>query len=149
MSKKWNESCFRPLLCTYRLNLARRTFWGRWDEWDDTALQTQDLKFKPWRSEADHVTSRSRRLPTILSFRSGWRRNIFVSFKPPRPGIKPRTLAWKAPVLTTTLEPPPQSEQEITGAEIYVNKVSGGLQQKQQEDIKATSRSRRHRKKHN
>ena len=28
---------------------------------------------------------------------------FFVSFKPPRPGIEPRTLAWKAAVLTTTL----------------------------------------------
>ena len=30
-----------------------------------------------------------------------------VSFKPPRPGTEPRTLAWKAAVLTTTLGPPP------------------------------------------
>ena len=58
---KWNESGFRPPLCTYRLNWARRTSWG-W--WDDTVLQTQDTKFKPWRSEAEHATSRSRRLPT-------------------------------------------------------------------------------------
>ena len=29
---KWNESGFRPLLCTYRLNWARRTSW--WDDWD-------------------------------------------------------------------------------------------------------------------
>ena len=29
-------------------------------------------------------------------------------FKPPRPGTEPRTLAWKAAVLTTTLGPPPQ-----------------------------------------
>ena len=35
----------------------------------------------------------------------GWGRNIFVSFKPPRPGTEPRTLAWKAAVLTTTLGP--------------------------------------------
>ena len=45
--------------------------------------QTQDSKIKPWRSEAEHATSRSRRLPTILSSTSGWGRNIFVSFKPP------------------------------------------------------------------
>ena len=73
----WNITCwgneikgigFRPLLCTYRLNWARRTSWGWWDEWDDTALQTQDSKFEPWRSEAEHATSRSRRLPTILSY---------------------------------------------------------------------------------
>ena len=64
---KWNESGFRPPLCTYRLNWARRTSWGWWDDWDDTVLQTQDSKFVPWRSEAEHATSRSRRLPTILT----------------------------------------------------------------------------------
>ena len=105
--KKWNESGFRPPLCTYRLNWARRTSWGWWDDWVDTVLQTQDSKFEPWRSEAEHATSRSRRLPTILTFTRGWGRNIFVSFKPPRPGTEPRTLAWKAAVLTTTLGPPP------------------------------------------
>ena len=104
---KWNESGFRPPLCTYRLNWARRTSWGWWDDWDDTVLQTQDSKFEPWRSEAEHATSRSRRLPTILTFTRGWGRNNFVSFKPPRPGAEPRTLAWKAAVLTTTLGPPP------------------------------------------
>ena len=104
---KWNESGFRPPLCTYRLNWARRTSWGWWNDWDDTVLQTQDSKFEPWRSEAEHATSRSRRLPTILTFTRGWGRNIFVSFKPPRPGTEPRTLAWKAAVLTTTPGPPP------------------------------------------
>ena len=107
--RQWNESGFRPPLCTYRLNWARRTSWGWWDDWDDTVLQTQDSKFEPWRSEAEHATSRSRRLPTILTFTRGWGRNIFVSFKPPRTGTEPRTLAWKAAVLTTTLGPPPVS----------------------------------------
>ena len=104
---KWNESGFRPPLSTYRLNWARRTSWGWWDEWDDTVLQTQDSKFEPWRFEAEHATSRSRRLPTILTFTRGWGRNISVSLKPPSPGTEPRTLAWKAAVLTTTLGPPP------------------------------------------
>ena len=72
---KWNESGFRPPLCTYRLNWARRTSWGWWDDWDDTVLHTQDSKFEPWRSEAEHATSRSRRLPTILTFTRGWGRN--------------------------------------------------------------------------
>ena len=71
---KWNESGFRPPLCTYRLNWARRTSWGWWDDWE---TQTQDSKFEPWRSEAEHATSRSRRLPTILTFTRGWGRNIF------------------------------------------------------------------------
>ena len=64
---KWNESGIRPPLCTYRLNWARRTSWGWWDDWDDTVLQTQDSKFEPWRSEAEHATSRSRSFPTILT----------------------------------------------------------------------------------
>ena len=54
---KWNESGFRPLLCTYRLNWARRTSWGWWDDWDDTALQTQNSKF-----EAEAVWGRARYL---------------------------------------------------------------------------------------
>ena len=103
---KWNESDFRPPLCTYRLNWARRTSRGWWDDWDDTVLQTQDSKFEPWRSEVAHAISQSPRLPTILTFTRGWGRNIFVSFKPPKPGTEPRTLAWKAAVLTTTLGPP-------------------------------------------
>ena len=106
---KWNESGFRPPLCTDRLNWARRTSWGWWDDWDDTVLQTRDSKFEPWQSEAEHATSRSRRLPAILTFTRGWGRNIFVSFKPPRLGTEPRTLAWKAAVLTSTLGPPPKS----------------------------------------
>ena len=77
----------------------------RWLRWH--CLQTQDSKFEPWRSEAEHATSRSRRLPAILTFTRGWGRNIFVFFKPPSPGTEPRTLAWKAAVLTTTLGPPP------------------------------------------
>ena len=113
VQKKWNESGFRPPLCTYRLNWARRTSWGWWDDWDGTVLQTQDSKFEPWRSEAEHATSRSRRLPTILTFTRGWGRNNFVSFKPPRPGTEPRTLAWKAAVLTTTLGPPPWAKQGV------------------------------------
>ena len=78
---KWNESGFRAPLCTYRLNWARRTSWGWWDDWDDTVLQTQGSKFEPWRSEAEHATSRSRRLPAILTFTRGWGRNIFCFFQ--------------------------------------------------------------------
>ena len=92
---EWNESGFRPPLCTYRLNWARRTSWGWWDEWDDTVRQTQDSKFEPWRSEAEHATSRWR------SFTRGWGRNVFVFFQTAETGN--RTLA----VLTTTLGPPP------------------------------------------
>ena len=75
------KSGFRPPLCTYRLNWARRTSWGSWDDWDDTVLQTQDSKFEPWRSEAEHTTSRSQRLPTILTLTRGSGRNIFCFFQ--------------------------------------------------------------------
>ena len=76
-----NESGFRPPLCTYRISWARRTSWGWWDEWDDTAPQTHDSKFELWRSEAEHATSRSRRLPIILTFTRGWERNNFCFFQ--------------------------------------------------------------------
>ena len=102
---KRNESSFRPSLCTYRLNWARGTSWRWWDDWDNTVLRTENSKFELWRSEAEHATTRSRGLSSLLTFTRGWGRNIFVSFKPPRPGTEPRTLAWKAAVLTTTLEP--------------------------------------------
>ena len=39
------------------------TFWGWWDEWDDTALQAQNSKFVPWRSEVEHATARSQSPP--------------------------------------------------------------------------------------
>ena len=55
--QKWkNESGFRPPLCTYRLNWARRTSWGWWDDWDDTVLQTQDSKFDWGRARYLSVT---------------------------------------------------------------------------------------------
>ena len=92
-AQKWNESGFRPPLCTYRLNWAKRTSWGWWDDWDDTVLQTQDSKFEPWRSEAEHATSRSRRLPTILTFTRGWGRNIlFLSNRRDR---EPNPELWR------------------------------------------------------
>ena len=111
--EKWNESGFRPLLCTYRLNWARRTSWGWWDDWDDTVLQTQDSKFESWRSEAEHATSRSRRLPTILTFTRGWGRNIFCLFQTAETGNRtPNSGVKGSAVLTTTLGPPPHRRQK-------------------------------------
>ena len=92
---KLDESGFRPPLCTYRLNWARRTSCGWWDDWDDTVLQTQDSKFEPWRSEAEHATSRSRRLPTILTFTRGWGRNIFCFFQTAETGNRTPTTGVK------------------------------------------------------
>ena len=78
---KWNEWDFRRPLCTYRLTWARRTSWRWWDEWDDTALQTHDSKLEPWRFEGEHVTSRPRRLPTILHPYEWAGKKHFVSLK--------------------------------------------------------------------
>ena len=49
--------------------------------YDDTALQTQKLKFGPWLSEAEHTISRSQRLPTILNHYEKAKKQYFVSFK--------------------------------------------------------------------
>ena len=66
-------------MCTCRLNWAKRTSWGWWDEWDDTALQTQDSRFELWRSEAEHVTFRSRRFPTTCPDNtSRWTNSRFI-----------------------------------------------------------------------
>ena len=81
MRWKWDERGFRPHLCAYRLNKARRTSWGWWDEWDDTALQRQDSKFEPRRSEAEHAASRSRGLPSILNLYEWAGKLSIVSFK--------------------------------------------------------------------
>ena len=63
------------------MHWARRTSWGWWDDWDDTVLQTQDSKFEPWPSEAEHATPLSLRLSTILTFTRGLRKNIFCYFQ--------------------------------------------------------------------
>ena len=100
--KKMNE-------CRYKLNWARRTFWGWWDEWDDTALQTQDLKFEPWRSEVEHAASRSQRFPTILNHYEWAGKRHFVSLKlEGQSGVRNRDLRLsKQAALTTAPGPRP------------------------------------------
>ena len=44
---------------------------------------------------------------------------FFVSFKTPRQGTEPRTLAWKAAVLTTTLGPLPKIRKQEFRLYIY------------------------------
>ena len=75
---KWNEW---NILCTLRLSWTRKTSWGWWYEWDDTALQTQDSKFEPWRSEAEHATVRARRIHTKLNVYEWTEKKHFVSWK--------------------------------------------------------------------
>ena len=87
---KRNEWCSRPHLCTYRLKWAWRTSWGRWDEWDDTALQTQDSKWnlgdlRPCSLPLGHGGS-----PQYLIFTSEQGRNIlFLQDLNARVGFEP------------------------------------------------------------
>ena len=83
-------------------NLLRMVRWMRWQRPPDTGFEIRAMAVRG-RARYLSVTE----APTILSFTRGWGRNIFVSFKPPRSGTEPRTQAWKAAVLTTTLGPPP------------------------------------------
>ena len=103
----WNAWDFIPPLCTYRLNWAWRTSWGWWDAWDSTAFQIQDAKFEPWRSEAEYVTSRSRRLPTIVLRVDG--KKYFCFFQTAETGNELRALAgfrfqWKTNYYVTNMQ---------------------------------------------
>ena len=98
---KWKEWGFMPPLCTCRLIWARRTAWG-W--WYNTAPQTQDSQFDPWRSEAEHATCRLRRLLTILNLHEWAGKKHFVSLKfEGRSGDRSPTV--QAAVLTTSPGP--------------------------------------------
>ena len=87
-----NEWGFRPPLYTYRLNWARRTSWGWWEEWDDTALQTQDSKFEPWRSEVEHVTEAPH---NIESPEWAEKKHLFETWRPGC-GSNPRSPSYQA-----------------------------------------------------
>ena len=105
---KWNESGFRPPSCTYRLNWARRTS-------EDGEMIEMTL---PSRHRIRNSSPGGLRPSTLPLGHRGppqyWLSHVdgeetcFVSFKPPRPGTEPRSLSWKAAVLTTTLGPPPK-----------------------------------------
>ena len=94
----------------------RENSWGWWDEWDDTALQTQDSKFESLRSEAEHATSRSRRLPTILNLNEWAGKNIFF-FETwmPEWGSNPQSRITKQAALTTAPRPPAVVHEDDNG----------------------------------
>ena len=76
--------------------------WLRWHCPPDTGFEIRTLA--GWgRARYLSVTE----APHNTNFHTWMGGKLFVSFKPPRPGTEPRTLAWKAAVLTTTLGPPP------------------------------------------
>ena len=107
---KWNESGFRPPLCTYRLNWARRT-----SEMIEMTLSSRHRVrnsspggLRPSTLPLGHGGS-----PQYWLSHVDGEETFFVSFKSPRPGTEPRTLAWKAAVLTATLGPPPNPSRTI------------------------------------
>ena len=100
--------------CMYKWNEMRRTSWGWWDEWDDTALQTQDSKFKPCGGGGGLRPSKlppghrgSSQYWIITSERGG---NIFVFFKlKGQSGVRARDLRLpKQAALTTAPGAPPK-----------------------------------------
>ena len=104
----WNESDFRPLLCTYRLNWTRRASWGWWDEWDDTYCPP-DTGFEIQTSE---ILGRARYLsvteaPHNTEFYDWMGKKHFSFFLNRRDRETSPEPSWKAAVLTTTLGPPP------------------------------------------
>ena len=74
-----NDWGFRPPSCTCRLNWTRKTSWWR-DEWEDTALQTQNSKLEHW-GEAERATSLSWRLLTLFNIYEWAEKKHFVSLK--------------------------------------------------------------------
>ena len=76
--------------------------WMRWHCPPDTGIEIRALAV--WgRARYLSVTE----APHNTEFHTWMGKKHFLSLKPPRPGTEPRTLAWKAAVLTTTLGPPP------------------------------------------
>ena len=85
LSEKWAVTTFvhiYRLNCSKRINLLRMVRWVRYD----TDPQTQDAKFKPWRCEAKHATSGSRRFPTLLTFTSEWGKKHFCFLQTAKTG---------------------------------------------------------------
>ena len=84
-TKKWMNAWTNEVLgntCAHRLNWVRITYWRWWYEWDGSALQTQDSKFEPWRSEGECASSRLSRLPTILNLYEWAGKKYVVSLEP-------------------------------------------------------------------
>ena len=84
--------------------------WMRWH-----CLQTQDSKFEPCRSEAEHATYQSRRLPTILNLYEWAGKKHFVSLKlKGQSGVRPRDLRLSKQAVLTFAPGLPPSAQSST-----------------------------------
>ena len=106
---KRNESGFRPPVCTYRLNWAGKPPEdGEHGEMIEMTLSSRH-RIRNW-SEAEHATSRSRRLPTILTFTRGWGRNSFCFFQTAETGNRTLNSGVKGSGANHYLGPPPRCE---------------------------------------
>ena len=90
---------------------------------DTAALQTQDSTFEPWRSEAEHATSRSWRLSTLLNTYEWAVKKHFFSLKLKcKSGGRTRDLRLsKQAASTTELGPPPIGVYAYTNRYIHVH----------------------------
>ena len=94
--------------------------WLRWHCSPDTGFKT--LALAVWgRARYISVTEASHK--TDFHMWMG-KKQLFVFFKPPRTGTEPRTLAWKAAVLTTTLGPPPPPRKGNSSDQKQCNEVA-------------------------
>ena len=82
-TNEWINVCLGHFSVHHSLHYTSRECWDKcWDKSNKTVFQTQastfgqiklpvplDLKLKHWRSEFEHITSRSRILPSVLALR--------------------------------------------------------------------------------
>ena len=74
-------------------------------------------RFEPWRSEAKHATSSSRRFPTILNLYEWAGKNHFVSLKLEcQSGVWNRDLRLSKQAASTTAPGPPPCTPDHTGS---------------------------------
>ena len=72
------------------------------------SIYTKDPKSGPWLSEAEHVTYRSRRLPTILNLYEWAGKKLFFWKHEGQSGVRTRDPRFcKQAALITVSEPPP------------------------------------------
>ena len=90
-----------------KLNWARRISWRWWDEWDHTALQTQESKFEPCPSILP--LGHGAPPPIVLIFYEWARKKKIVSLKPEgKSWVRTHDLRLsKQAALTTAPGPPP------------------------------------------
>ena len=101
------------------MKTKRTACWG--DGCDDSALQTQDTKFEPWRSKAEQSTSRSHRFPAIVNHYEWAGKKHFVSLKlEGQSGVRARDLRLsKQAALTTALLAPALQFHRTSSHAIY------------------------------